>query len=259
MMWTIRQRSDFGALRAIRRGAGPQALLLHGVGLRAEAWNAQIDALARHFAVIAPDMPGHGESPHLTGPPTLAAYTDRLAEALASPALIAGHSMGAMIALDLAIRYPSIAHGVAALNAIYRRSPAAATAVRARAAALDGRADVDPSGPLARWFGGQASDEADACRHWLTATDPAGYRDAYRVFAQEDGPRAADLGNLTCPALFVTGAKEPNATPAMSETMAALAPMGRSRVLADAAHMMPMTHAADVSTALGDFFRRCAS
>ena len=55
MMWTIRQRSDFGALRAIRRGAGPQALLLHGVGLRAEAWNAQIDALARHFAVIAPE------------------------------------------------------------------------------------------------------------------------------------------------------------------------------------------------------------
>jgi pimeloyl-ACP methyl ester carboxylesterase len=232
-------------------------VLLHGVGLRAEAWAAQIEALSQRFAVIAPDMAGHGESPRLTGPVGLSAYTDLVAEGLETlggPCLVAGHSMGAMIALDLAIRHPGLVVGVAALNAIYRRSPEATSAVRARAATLDGETSGDPSGPLIRWFGGAETPEADACRRWLVSVDPKGYRDAYGVFAAEDGPQDQGLCGLACPALFFTGADEPNSTPAMSRAMAALAPRGRVEILPNAAHMMPMTHATQVSRVLGAFF-----
>lgn len=256
-MWSNLPRSAFGGLRAVRAGTGPLVLLLHGVGLRAEAWTAQIDGLAARYNVVAPDMPGHGESSRLSSPPTLAAYTDAVAGALDGPVLIAGHSMGAMIALDLAVRWPERVRGIAALNAIYRRTPEAEQAVHARAAALRSDRSADPTQTLARWFGDHGSDAALACKGWLTEVDPAGYRDAYSVFAAADGPSDAGLMALGCPALFATGAQEPNSTPAMSETMARLAPKGQSRVLSGAAHMMPMTHASVVSDMLETFFEGC--
>ncbi|MEM6942548.1 MAG: alpha/beta hydrolase [Pseudomonadota bacterium] len=259
MTWTTRPRSDFGALAAIRAGSGSRVILLHGVGLRAEAWGAQIDALATAFEIVAPDMAGHGQSPRLSPPVTLAAYTDTVASAMDAPAIVTGHSMGAMIALDLAIRYPERVTGVAALNAIFRRTSEAAAAVRARADSLDGKTAGDPSGPLERWFGAAPSLAADACREWLTTVDPAGYRDAYAVFAAEDGPSDAALGGLRCPALFLTGGDDPNSTPAMSDAMAVLAPDGQAQTVPGAAHMMPMTHAAEVNDTLRRFFRHCTT
>ena len=82
MTWTTRQRSDFGTLQAITAGEGPIVLLVHGVGLQAEAWAAQIDALAHRFRVIAVDMPGHGKSPLAKQITALSDYTDTIAAGL---------------------------------------------------------------------------------------------------------------------------------------------------------------------------------
>lgn len=259
MTWKTRPRSDFGDLRAIIAGDGPTVLLLHGVGLRAEAWDAQIDALSQAAKVIAPDMPGHGESEMFAGPASLARYVDLVASAIEAPAVVVGHSMGAMIALDLAARYPTKVRAVAALNAIHQRSPEASAAVRARAADLDGLSLADPSGTLDRWFGVEQCSTRQACETWLRTVTPAGYRAAYGVFAQEDGPTAKTLKQLEQPALFMTGGREPNSTPAMSQRMAALAPKGRVSVIPDAAHMMPMTHAAAVNAALVDLLESCST
>lgn len=242
MTWTTRPRSEVDGLAAIVAGDGPTMVLLHGVGLRAEAWAPVIDAFAPQFRVIAPDLPGHGASPAVDLPDRLAGYADRIAPLLRDTAIVVGHSMGAMIALNLAVRDPDQTRGVAALNAIYRRSDAARTAVRTRAAALDGHSTADPSGTLGRWFGQSDCAARVACRDWLTSVDPAGYRAAYSVFADQDGPTGSGLRSLRCPALFMTGADEPNSTPDMSREMADLAPLGRAVVLPGAAHMMPMTH-----------------
>ena len=249
MTWTTLPRSE-GAIRA---GSGPRVVLLHGVGLRAEAWGAQIDDLAGDHGVVAFDMPGHGTAPRLNGVVTLEAYTDRLAAMLAGSAVIVGHSMGAMIALDLAVRYPALVRGVVAMNAIFQRTPEAAQAVQRRATELDGVHAADPSGAIARWFGQADSAEARACRAWLMQVDPAGYRDAYTTFARADGPDPGDLQHMQAPALFLTGADDPNSTPAMSHAMARIAPRGRAAVVPGAAHMLPMTHAASVNQTLRAF------
>lgn len=266
MTWTTRPRSDFGDLKAICSGAGPIVILLHGVGLRAEAWNAQIDALAERFTVIAPDMMGHGEGPQLrAAKPTLSDYTDVVAEALKADdrtsgqlVLVAGHSMGALMALDLAVRFPDRVASVAALNAVYQRPQAASDAVMARANTLDGQQAPDPTPTLERWFGSDASPQADACRLWLKTVNPAGYKTAYSTFAGDPGPASAALAQLHCPTLFLTGALEPNSTPAMSHAMAEVAPDGEAVVIQDAAHMAPMTHATEVNGHLLRFFLRCA-
>lgn len=253
MTWTTRQRSKVAGLTAIAAGQGDPVVLVHGVGLRAEAWNAQISALSERFHVTAVDMPGHGDSALPSGSLALKDYTDAIAAAFDRPALVVGHSMGAMIALELALRYPHLVRGVAALNAVFERPSEAAHAVQARAAQLDGVSVADPSATLERWFGNAPSPERSACMDWLCNVDPAGYRAAYRVFAHENGPSRTALAALTCPALFMTGADEPNSTPAMSLAMAALAPQGRAEILPDAAHMMPMTHADQVTAELLDF------
>ncbi len=253
MTWTTRLRSDFAGLSAIAAGSGPKILLIHGVGLRSEAWNSQIDALSAGYHTVAIDMLGHGASPLPKGELGLADYTDAIVAGLETPALVIGHSMGAMIALDMATRYPHVVRGVAALNAIFDRVPAAQIAVQTRAASLDGISAADPEHTLERWFGDLSSPEKIACRDWLLSVDPGAYRIAYSTFARENGPSREALTTLGCPALFLTGSEERNSTPEMSHAMAALTPKARAHIIKDAAHMMPMTHANEVNDALLDF------
>ena len=248
--WKARPRTNVGGLSAIVAGTGPLLVLLHGVGLRAEAWSPVVDALSAEFTVVAPDMPGHGESPLIAPDAALVDFVRAAAPVLDRPAIVAGHSMGAMIALALADHAPTKVRAVLALNAIFERDETAKAAVKARAAALDGTSVADPGPTLTRWFGAAPSPERLACNAWLTSVDPLGYRTAYTVFAKGDGPSRAALAALDQPALFATGADDPNSTPEMATRMAALCPNGQVQVTQGAAHMLPMTHPMTVVAAL---------
>ncbi|MEM6306012.1 MAG: alpha/beta hydrolase [Pseudomonadota bacterium] len=262
MTWTTRLRSEgAGGLAVWREGRGAPLVLIHGVGLRAEAWAGMMPKLSARFDVHAVDMPGHGASVR-RGERGLEAFVDRFAaylSALNTPIFLAGHSMGAMIALKLGARMPQSVAGVAALNGIHRRSAEAAEAVKARAALLDGKTIADPVVPLERWFRthpeGPSASAAEACRTWLTECDPAGYAVAYEAFANADGPSDQTLANLTCPCLFLTGTKDLNSTPAMSLEMAARTSQGRAEIFETAAHMLPMTHAEDAADIILNTFK----
>jgi pimeloyl-ACP methyl ester carboxylesterase len=222
----------------------------------AEAWEAQIRSLCGKYTVIAIDMLGHGQSPRPSCQMTLADYVQTVVpvlQTLSEPALVIGHSMGAMIALELACCAPEKVSGVVALNAIFERGVEATLAVQARASELDGATSHDPSPTLQRWFGNAASTERSNCERWLRTVDPKGYKFAYSAFAHANGPSREALQALTCPALLATGEHEPNSTPAMSYAMAKFAPQGRTLIIEGAAHMMPMTHANEVNTALLSF------
>ena len=191
-----------------RDGSGPAVLLIHGVGLRAEAWVPMLPHLASQFSITLVDLPGHGQSARLPGRPTLADYTDCVAEVLETPTFVVGHSMGALIAMDMAVRYPALVSAITPLNAIFRRTDAASRAIKERSA--------------------------------------------------EDGPSDASLAQIACPALFITGQEEPNSTPAMSQALAQHVPQGRAAIVAKARHMMPMTHATEVSDLLSMFIHESA-
>ena len=256
MTSTILPRSEIANLSVVDQGTGPTLLFLHGVGLQADAWTAQLDACRGTHHVIAPDMPGHGHSPRPDGPMMLNDYVQSLSRVLhhiSQPTVVIGHSMGAMIAVELAVRTPEMVRGVVALNGIFERSPAAADAVRSRADRLDGTTVPDPALTLTRWFGAAPSPDRTACETWLRTADPKGYKLAYTAFAHADGPSRSSLLTLACPALFATGTLEPNSTPEMSQAMASLAPQGRAMIIDGAAHMMPMTHAPIINAALLDF------
>lgn len=236
--------SDGGTVRAVEAGTGAPLLLIHGVGMRAEAWAPQIAALSDDCRVIAADMPGHGGSAPLPGQPRLpdyVAWAARVIEALGpGPVSVAGHSMGALIAGGLAVERPDLIRRVALLNGVHRRSPEARAAVLARAQAIAaGRAGIED--PLSRWFG--PGDEAvrDRVAGWLREVSPAGYAAAYRAFAEGDGTYADRLGDIRCPLLALTGEGDVNSTPAMTAAMAAMAPLGRAVVVEGHRHMVNLT------------------
>ena len=241
-------------------GTGAHTLFLHGVGLRAEAWGAQLDALPGRL--IATDMPGHGQSAMPDAEMVMEDYVSHFEQVvleLAAPCILVGHSMGAMIALALASRLPDRVEGVAALNAVFERSAEASDAVIARAAALDGTSPADPAPTLARWFSDMPSPERVACDDWLRSMEPAAYRSAYKAFAYSEIPDRAMLSGLSCAALFMTGALDANSTPDMSQRMARLTPQGHAHVVEGAAHMMPMTHATEVTRQLAQFIETIRS
>lgn len=245
----------------IEAGAGEPLLLLHGVGMRAEAWGPQIAAIKGH-RVIALDMPGHGGTAPLPGGATLPDYVAWAANAMdrlgISAANVAGHSMGSLIALGLAVSEPDRVLRVALLNAVHRRSAAARAAVIARAEAIAaGEFDLDT--PLNRWFGAGEEKVRAEVAGWLSGVDRQGYATAYRAFALGDATYADGIAGLPCPALFLTGAGDPNSTAGMAREMAALAQQGRAVVIEGHRHMVNLTAPDLVTEALTDWLNTLLS
>lgn len=242
--------SDGSTLRWIEAGAGEPTLLIHGVGMRAEAWGPQMGLPGRMIAV---DMPGHGGTSALPKEAQLADYVAWAAGAMTALGLtsanVAGHSMGALVALGLAVTHPEKVRRVALLNGVHRRSPEARAAVMARAAAI-AAGDFALETPLNRWF--QPGEEVVRAQvaGWLSQVDRDGYAAAYHAFAQGDASYADALSDIACPALMLTGAGDPNSTADMARVMAEAAPMGQAAVIEGHRHMVNLTAPEPVNRAL---------
>jgi pimeloyl-ACP methyl ester carboxylesterase len=92
-----------------RHGAGPPLVLLHSLGTDRCVWHPVIEPLSRERDVIALDLPGFGESDPLPAgkPPAPALLADAVASfvgelGIDGPPHVAGNSLGAWVALELA-------------------------------------------------------------------------------------------------------------------------------------------------------------
>jgi pimeloyl-ACP methyl ester carboxylesterase len=225
-------------------------VLIHGVGMNRSVWSPQIDALTQSYRVVVYDMLGHGDSALPSATATLDEYAAQLKALLDAMRIerahVVGHSMGALVALEFALRHPRRTLSVVALNAVYDRTPAQREAVMARAATLgDAPLETGVDATLSRWFGepvpAHLTQAAQAVRALLLSVDPVGYARAYRLFACSDDAHVGRLASLAVPALFLTGECDPNSSPAMSRAMAAAAPFGRAEIIANERHMMNVT------------------
>lgn len=247
----------------VATGSGAPLLLLHGVGMRLEAWAPQIVRFARGHCVIALDLPGHGESAPLpvgSGLKDFVAWLERTLDELAlAQVSLAGHSMGSLIAGGAVASFPDRIARVACLNGVFRREPQAKRAVLERAAAI-WTEGVDTEGPLQRWFDEDAAGGVarDLVVGWLSSIDPRAYATAYTAFATGDETFAAAWTRVEVPALFLTGDGDPNSTPAMSRHMASLAPHGRAVVIEGHRHMVNLTAPAAVNAALEEWLAEVA-
>ncbi len=125
-------------------GDGPPLLLIHGLGGVWETWLENIPHLARSHRVIAPDLPGFGDSPMPGWEISIQAYgalIARLCRALGiESAPLVGNSMGGFISAELTVSEPVLVSKLVLVSAAgvsharMMREPAEAAGRMARAA-----------------------------------------------------------------------------------------------------------------------------
>ena len=98
-------------LHYLTAGQGPAVILLHGFAQTSRMWRPIIPRLAERFTVIAPDLPGIGDSaipPSGLDMKTSAARIHALARSLGvEKARVVGHDIGLMVAYAYATQFPA--------------------------------------------------------------------------------------------------------------------------------------------------------
>lgn len=88
----------------------PVLLLVHGMAGSSATWNAVLPRLAERYHVVAPDLPGHGESDKPRGDSSLGAYANTLRDLMIALAIeratVVGQSLGGGVAMQLAYQHP---------------------------------------------------------------------------------------------------------------------------------------------------------
>ena len=247
-------RFDVGGLRwEVRaRGSGEPLLLLHGFTGRGTSWGGHATAFERAFRVIVVDLPGHGRS--ATAVDARRMSVERTADDLATilrrldaaPANVLGYSLGARIALRLAIAHPDV------VARLVLESPSAGIADaderRTRRdvdEALGGRIERDGIDAfVAEWegqpiFAGRAAippARAARIRRIRLANRPDGLAASLRGAGQGSMEPLFDrLADVRAPTLVIAGALDARARP-RAEQVAAGIPNARLAVVDRSGH-----------------------
>jgi pimeloyl-ACP methyl ester carboxylesterase len=223
--------------------AKPSVVFLHGAGMDHTVWTLQTRYFAHHGRnALALDLPGHGRSAR-PGLKSIAAMADFVARACASlgiaePAL-AGHSMGALVALEFASRFK--ARALALLGA--------AEAMPVHPKLLDAARNGDHAAidMIADWGFGRAAQlgGAQAPGTWMvgggvrlleTAKGPALADDLAACDAYKTAPDAA--AKIACPTLVLIGMTDRMTPPAGGRALAKRIAGSKTIEIAGAGHMM---------------------
>lgn len=254
-------------------GQGPDVLLIQGVGVIGQGWRPQIEALQDRYRLAAFDNRGIGDSPLGDGPLTIEAMAgDALAlmDALGlQRAHVVGHSMGGVIAQQLALRAPQRVRSLALLCTFARgrdgaRLPPRLLAqslwayVRGRAARRQAFLElVTPEAVLRRGDPAALARELGELFGRDLADQPSVVLKQLRALARSD--LSGQLGPLaSIPTLVVSAAEDRIARPAYGRALAAAIPAARYVEIPGAGHAAPIHHAAHINQLLAQHFAAAA-
>ncbi|GAB2663874.1 3-oxoadipate enol-lactonase [Nocardia goodfellowii] len=216
-------------LSATTHGTGPGILLAHGAGGSiAGNYAPIIPALAAGHTVVAPDYPGSGATPRVTGDLTV----DMLAEGIVAAAdragvetfTLLGYSLGSLVSVRLAARWPERVRGLvltaglaladnrtaAALDLWQRHLAAGDLAGFARFVALTGFGED--------FFNAVPRDQVAELLDTIAAGVPAGA--AEQAGAVRSADTTADLAGIAVPTLVIATTRDTLVSPANSRYLA---------------------------------------
>lgn len=88
----------------------PVLVLVHGMAGSSATWRAALPGLAARFTVVAPDLPGHGDSDKPRQDYSLGAHANALRDLMIAlgidRATVVGQSLGGGVAMQLAYQHP---------------------------------------------------------------------------------------------------------------------------------------------------------
>ncbi len=246
-------------------GAGPDVLLIGGLGDTVESWQFQLDGLADRYRLTAFDNRGAGRTAMPSGPVSVEMMADDAAgvlRALAIPAAhIAGFSGGSIVAQELALRHPELVRSLVLQSTWPVLDPYFRTWLRflrwlvevapSERAFLEGfyldiytpRAHND--GTVDRFI-----EEMLAFPHKQSTEDVQRYMDAF-----VDHDTTDRLPEIAAPTLVLAGGRDVTSRPALGRAVAELIPGARFEVLEEEAHQ-PFQEIPDAWNARVDAFWR---
>jgi pimeloyl-ACP methyl ester carboxylesterase len=112
---------DGATLSVTVGGSGPPVLLLHGCAESSRMWKALANVLAPNYTVIAPDLPGIGDSSIPKTGLDMKTSAERVHTAVTSlgyaKVRVVGHDIGLMVAYAYAVMYPQEVEKLALMDA----------------------------------------------------------------------------------------------------------------------------------------------
>jgi len=225
--------------------------------------------VARHRLIRYHQRGQVGSTPH-PGPVDFAAYAADAAALLdqlgTGRAHVAGHSTGAIIALQLAADRPDLVHTLALLEPPLAGAPSAGAFFAKAGPALAAYGAGDRAGAMAAFLSAVSGLGWEACRTVIDTHVPGGVaqaiRDADTVFggylpaitAWEFGPEQA--ATIAQPVLSVLGAETERWFADGHELLRAWFPQVEACPIAGAAHLLHLQRPAPVAQGVAAFFAR---
>ena len=232
-------------------GAGPPVILLHGAtSAGREDFAAQVPLFSRAFLVHLPDARGHATTrwdaadgfEYAWLVDDLAAFADALG--LRTFHLV-GFSMGAMTALQFAVRHPERLRTLVVIGITTNREPRSSVARR-----LMDPDRVDRDDPA--WA-------AELSRRHDPVQGPGAWRRLLRAIvgdlAVQPPLTPRELHDIDCPALVVAGDRDPFVPVDHAWGLARLLRHGRLLIVPDCGHEVMVHRPAIFNEALASFYR----
>ena len=240
-------------INIIELGTGTDPIVyIHGLGGTMEFYRPLIDAasLKDSHKHILYDLEGHGLTPtKASSPVTMNTLVDDLAGIFANPkfniesATLVSHSMGGIIAMNFALKHPSLVKKLvflgpgpsplpaAASEATYKR----AAAVREKGMQASGVAETVANAATSAKTKNSKPLALGAVRASLLSQDPEGYAKGCMALAGTAGTKL-DLEKIKAPTLIVAGDEDKISSVEWARKMEASMPNARVEVLQGVGH-----------------------
>ena len=228
-------------------GQGPPVVLIHAFPLSREMWRAQWNALQRRIRVIAPDLPGFGQSLQQAKPsiPQMAREIAGLLDQLKvrEPVVICGLSMGGYVTFEFLRQFPQ---RVRALGLFSTR--AVADTPEGREGRLKAAQKIRSEGLeafsrtiLPKLVGKTTLESRPAVVQEITrmilANQPEGVADALLAMADRQDSTEL-LASISCPTLVVAGEEDSFIPASDAQAMASRIPGTQLQVIHQAGHLV---------------------
>jgi pimeloyl-ACP methyl ester carboxylesterase len=197
--------------------SGPPLVLLHGVTSRWQTFLTSLPPLMLRWHVLAVDLRGHGLSGRVVDGYGVMDYVPDIVALIrhldGGPAVVIGHSLGAMISIGLAAEAPDLVRAVvlgdpplgAFSGAPFGMRPEYERFVATRDMARAGRSVDDLVQMLGGWTSGQAATAIRARATSISQMDPEVLTTIIETRAGRDYDLADRLRRITAPVLLLQG------------------------------------------------------
>ncbi len=251
-------------LSVASHGSGPALVFLHGLFGSGDNLRTIGRQFESEFTCLYPDLPNHGDSPHTDRfdygeiGAAVAGLVDRNG---AAPAILVGHSMGAKVAMRVALERPRIVRALAVLDMAPRAYHPSHQGIMDAMIALpldevESRADADrrladeiPAAPVRAFLLKNLVRDGERYRWRLNLTT---LRDDYdRILGWEGS------GVYTGPAVFIAGSKSEYVKPARDTSLVrGYFPRAEIEMVNGAGHWVHSERPEEVRSLLGAFIDR---